>query len=72
MMVQLRVLRLWLKYVVSVPKLGFRRSEQSGRERAKSRKVAFHVDSTGSVTEEAVLRSHQEAARRSRRRVVHR
>ena len=61
-MVQPRVLRLWLKYEVRFSKV---RAEWA--RGAKSRKVAFHVNSTDAVTEAEESRSHQEAARRSRR-----
>ena len=72
MMVESIRLRLWSKCVFSGPTLCFLELKQSVQRGAKSRKVAFRIHSTCSVTEESDLKSHQAPALRSRRRVVHR
>jgi hypothetical protein len=70
-MVESSRLRLWSTCVVSGAPRVFLELKWSGQGRAKSRKVAFHIHPSCSVTEEAESRSRLAEAQMSRRRAVH-
>jgi hypothetical protein len=72
MMFLARLIKVGPRCVVSDATLSFLESKRSEQERHKSRKMAFHVHPTCSVTEESDLRNHQALPQTNRTRAAHR